>query len=165
MLEDCDEDGVIVIPLVKVAGFKVVFRQHFDPSEIRRIPKEELSRFSHQVPSHLLTGQEGSNLLKGCLELDPSAIPSQFLQLMSEIETMELEETDEVTETVKAVKCDGLTSTELGKTIEVETDEVIETVKAVECDGLTSTKLGKTIELVEEIDEDTETVKQLNVMV
>lgn len=112
VFEDCDEElGVIVIPLVKVAGFKAVFHQHFDPGEIRRIPKEELSRFSHQVPSHLLTGQEGSRSPKGCLELDPAAIPSQFLQLMSDIETIELVESDEEMETVKAVDCDGFTST------------------------------------------------------
>lgn len=108
VLEDCDEElGVLVIPLVKVAGFKAVFHQHIDPREIRRIPKEELSRFSHQVPSHLLTGQEGLNSPKGCLELDPAAIPSQFLQLMSDIETIEFVETDEDIEIVKAVDVDG----------------------------------------------------------
>ncbi|KAL1550467.1 hypothetical protein AAHA92_18424 [Salvia divinorum] len=112
VLEDCDEElGAIVVPLVKVAGFKAVFHQHFDPREIRRIPKEELSRFSHQVPSHLLTGQEGLKSPKGCLELDPAAIPCQFLKLMSDIETMELVENDEEIEIVKAVACDGITST------------------------------------------------------
>ncbi|KAH6798109.1 hypothetical protein C2S52_022663 [Perilla frutescens var. hirtella] len=115
VLGDCDEElGVIVIPLVKVAGFKTLFHQHFDPNEIRRIPKEELSRFSHQVPSHLLTGQEGSKSPKGCLELDPAAIPTQFLQLMSDIESIEFMETDdEDIETVKAVDCDGSTSTNM----------------------------------------------------
>lgn len=96
VLEDYDEElGVIVIPLVKVAGFKAVFHQHFNAWEIRRIPKEEMSRFSHQVPSVLLTGQEGTNSPKGCLELDPAAVPSQFLQVMSNIEGIELMETNE----------------------------------------------------------------------
>ncbi|KAG8383304.1 hypothetical protein BUALT_Bualt05G0170700 [Buddleja alternifolia] len=80
VLENYDEEmGVIVIPLVKVAGFKAVFHQHFDPMEIKRIPNEEMCRFSHQVPSHLLTGREGSKSLKGCVELDPKATPLEIL--------------------------------------------------------------------------------------
>ncbi|KAL1565304.1 hypothetical protein AAHA92_07541 [Salvia divinorum] len=127
VLEDCDEElGTIVIPLVKVAGFKTVFHQHFDPREIRRIPKEELSRFSHQVPSHLLTGQEGLKSHKGCLELDPAAIPSQFLQVMSDIETIELVESDEEIETVKAVDCDRITSTNVIEVVDVSEDEKME---------------------------------------
>lgn len=114
VLEDYDEElGVIVIPLVKVAGFKAVFHQHFNPREIRRIPKEEMSRFSHQVPSHLLSGQEGSKSPKGCLELDPAAIPLQFLQVMSNIEGIEFMETDEDVEFVKAVDCGRSTSTNM----------------------------------------------------
>ncbi|XP_047972119.1 uncharacterized protein LOC125214930 [Salvia hispanica] len=143
VLEDCDEElGTIVIPLLKVAGFKAVFHQHFDPREIRRIPKEELSCFSHHVPSHLLTGQEGSKSPKGCLELDPAAIPPQFLQVMSDIETIELVESDEEIDTVKEVDC--IEEIETGKAVdcieEIETgkavdcDEEMETVKAVDCD-------------------------------
>ncbi|KAI4347435.1 hypothetical protein L6164_008249 [Bauhinia variegata] len=39
-------------------------------------------RFSHQVPSYLLTGEEARNAPKGCRELDPAAIPSEFLQVI-----------------------------------------------------------------------------------
>ncbi|KAL6529072.1 hypothetical protein OROHE_014816 [Orobanche hederae] len=110
VLDDYDEEfGVIVIPLVKVAGFKSVFHSSLVSMEIRRIPKEEMFRFSHQVPCHLLTGKEGSKLLKGCRELDPAAIPLQFLEVMSNIEEIELVESDEDIESVSAVDCEGKT--------------------------------------------------------
>nr|CAD1836628.1 unnamed protein product [Ananas comosus var. bracteatus] len=87
VLEDFDEENsVTVTPLVKVAGFKTVFHRHMDPKEIRRIPKEELFRFSHQVPSHLLTGDEGRNAPKGCHELDPAATPVDLLKVITEVE-------------------------------------------------------------------------------
>ena len=83
VIRDYDEDkGVAVIPLVKVSGFKTVFHQHLDPNKIRMIPREELFRFSHQVPSYLLTGQEAENAPKGCLELDPAATPMELLQVI-----------------------------------------------------------------------------------
>ncbi|OIW03369.1 hypothetical protein TanjilG_29354 [Lupinus angustifolius] len=81
VLEDySDEQGVDVAPLAKVAGFKTVFRQNADPTKIRNIPKAEMFRFSHQVPSYLLTGQEGPNAPSSCLELDPAATPMELLQ-------------------------------------------------------------------------------------
>ncbi|KAL7093971.1 hypothetical protein ACP275_11G072200 [Erythranthe tilingii] len=117
VLEDYDEEmGAIVVPLVKVAGFKAVFHQHLDPSEIRRIPKREMSRFSHMVPSHLLTGQEGTNSPKGCHELDPAATPLQFLKIMANIEEIQFVESDDEVEFVNAVDCDVSTNT---NTVEV----------------------------------------------
>ncbi|KAL5213792.1 hypothetical protein ABZP36_002944 [Zizania latifolia] len=80
-----EEQGLTVIPLLKVAGFKAVFHRHMDPKEVRRIPKEELFRFSHQVPSHLLTGEEGNNAPKGCHELDPAATPVDLLKIITEV--------------------------------------------------------------------------------
>ncbi|ESQ46612.1 hypothetical protein EUTSA_v10000086mg [Eutrema salsugineum] len=77
-----EEYGVSVVPLVKVAGFKSVFHHHLDPKEIRRISKEEISRFSHQIPSFLLTGREASDAPRGCRQLDPAATPSQLLQVI-----------------------------------------------------------------------------------
>lgn len=83
VLEDYNKElGVIVIPLIKVAGFKTVFHQHLDPNQIRRIPKDEIFRFSHFVPSHLLKGQEGPNAPKGCRELDPAATPVDLLHVV-----------------------------------------------------------------------------------
>lgn len=79
-----EEQGILVTPLVKVAGFRTVFRRHTDQDQVRRIPKEEMFRFSHQVPNYLLTGQEAHNAPKGCRELDPAATPLELLQKMAE---------------------------------------------------------------------------------
>lgn len=85
VLDDYDsEQGVSVAPLVKVPGFRTVFQKHAEPKEVRRIPKEEMFRFSHRVPTHLLTGEEAEGALKGCLELDPAATPVDLLQVSSE---------------------------------------------------------------------------------
>ncbi|GAB2297710.1 hypothetical protein Dimus_031797 [Dionaea muscipula] len=84
VLDDYDKEvGVVVIPLVKVAGFKTVFHQHLDPKQVRRIPREEMFRFSHQIPSHLLSGKEAPNAPKGCWELDPAAIPVELLEVIA----------------------------------------------------------------------------------
>ncbi|CAL9111430.1 unnamed protein product [Musa acuminata var. zebrina] len=88
VLEDYSEElGVTVTPLVKVAGFKTVFHRHLDPKEVKRIQKEEMFRFSHQVPSYSLTGEEAVNAPKGCHELDPAATPLELLQAVTEVET------------------------------------------------------------------------------
>ncbi|XP_007043977.2 PREDICTED: uncharacterized protein LOC18608980 [Theobroma cacao] len=95
VLDDYNEDlGVTVTPLIKVAGFKTVFHQHLDHREIRRIPREEMFRFSHQVPSYLLTGQEASNAPKGCRELDPAATPVELLQVIIDVKEEEILEYD-----------------------------------------------------------------------
>ncbi|KAJ6840006.1 uncharacterized protein M6B38_312210 [Iris pallida] len=85
VLEDYDEEqGVSIAPLVKVAGFKTVFRRHMEPKEVKKIQREEMFRFSHQVPSHVLTGEEGCKAPKGCYELDPAATPLELLQVVAE---------------------------------------------------------------------------------
>lgn len=85
VLEDySEEQGVNVAPLVKLAGFKTVFRQNVDPTKIRNISKAQMFRFSYQVPSYMLTGEEGPNAPKGCLELDPAATPMELLQVLAE---------------------------------------------------------------------------------
>ncbi|KZV32834.1 hypothetical protein F511_20935 [Dorcoceras hygrometricum] len=85
VLEDYSEDmGVAVAPLVKVVGFKTVFCPNLAPEMIKRIPKEEMFRFSHQVPNHLLSGEEALNAPKDCLELDPAATPLELLQVITE---------------------------------------------------------------------------------
>ncbi|KAF5732223.1 hypothetical protein HS088_TW18G00914 [Tripterygium wilfordii] len=87
VLEDYNEEmGVAVAPLYKVAGFKTVFRKQFDPTKTRIIPREELFRFSHQVPSYLLTGKEGHNAPRNCVELDPAATPLELLQVLTDIQ-------------------------------------------------------------------------------
>ncbi|XAR64388.1 hypothetical protein NMG60_11024701 [Bertholletia excelsa] len=96
VLEDYDEElGVTVTPLVKVAGFKTVFHQHLDHRQIRRIPREEMFRFSHHVPSYLLSGQEAPNAPKGCHELDPAATPLELLQVIIDVEEEDIVEKEE----------------------------------------------------------------------
>ncbi|GMI76696.1 hypothetical protein like AT5G53150 [Hibiscus trionum] len=104
VLEDYNEQkgvAVAVAPLVKVPGFKTVFSKHSEQSKTRMIPREELFRFSHQVPSYLLTGQEGLSAPKGCLELDPAATPLDLLQVLTEAQVKEMEV---ITETVQERK-------------------------------------------------------------
>uniref|UniRef100_A0A5B7AMK9 J domain-containing protein n=1 Tax=Davidia involucrata TaxID=16924 RepID=A0A5B7AMK9_DAVIN len=108
VLEDYDEElGVTVTLLVKVAGFKTVFHQHLDPREVRRIPKEELFRFSHHVPSYLLTGQEAPNAPKGCRELDPAATPLELLQVITDVKEEEIVENEENVKEEKIVDSDN----------------------------------------------------------
>ncbi|XP_022852289.1 uncharacterized protein LOC111373928 [Olea europaea var. sylvestris] len=83
--EDYNEDkGVVVSPMIKVAGFTSVFRQHLDPMEFHTIPREEMFRFSHQVPSYVLTGLEAQNVPKGSWDLDPASLPLELLQPKTE---------------------------------------------------------------------------------
>lgn len=92
VLEDYNEErGVNVAPLIKVAGFKTLFRKHPDPSKIRTIPREEMFRFSHQVPSYFFTGLEAHSPPKDCWELDPASTPLELLQVIAEanVEAME----------------------------------------------------------------------------
>lgn len=72
--------GVQVAPLTKVAGFKTVFVPDVvDSGKVKTIPREEMFRFSHQVPYHELAGDEAPNIPKGSLELDPAATPLELL--------------------------------------------------------------------------------------
>ncbi|KAA8526611.1 hypothetical protein F0562_008186 [Nyssa sinensis] len=80
VLDDYSEElGVCVTPLVKLDGFKTVYQRNSNKDAIRWIPRREMLRFSHQVPSCLLTG-ESNNLPDGCWDLDPAATPDELLQ-------------------------------------------------------------------------------------
>lgn len=84
VLDDYSEDlGVCVTPLIKLAGFKTVYQADTDKSAIRWIPRREMLRFSHQVPSCLLKG-EASNLPEKCWDLDPAATPDELLHAVPE---------------------------------------------------------------------------------
>lgn len=74
-----DKKGVMIVPLVKVAGFKTVFCPHLDAKEARTVPKEEIFRFSHQVSSYFLTKEEAPDVPKDSKELDPAAMPLELL--------------------------------------------------------------------------------------
>ncbi|CAH1414183.1 unnamed protein product [Lactuca virosa] len=84
-VDECDEEeeGFKVTQLVKVAGFKTVFHRQINVKDRRVIPESEITRFSHQIPSYFLTGQESLNAPKGCCELDPAAVPDEFLQVIA----------------------------------------------------------------------------------
>uniref|UniRef100_A0A453GD57 J domain-containing protein n=3 Tax=Aegilops tauschii subsp. strangulata TaxID=200361 RepID=A0A453GD57_AEGTS len=75
-------EGLSVMPIEKVPGFVSVFKPLSDPAKSRRIPEEEMTRFSHQVPFHILTGEEAHNSPKGCYELDPGSTPKELLQVV-----------------------------------------------------------------------------------
>ncbi|CAN6464702.1 unnamed protein product [Victoria cruziana] len=77
-----DDTGVRVAPLIKVPNFRTVFQRNVDTESEKTIPREELFRFSHQVPVHLLTGEEDKNAPKGFLQLDPAAIPEELQEVI-----------------------------------------------------------------------------------
>lgn len=84
ILDDYSEDlGVCVTPLIKLGGFKTVYQRNASKDAIRWIPRREMLRFSHQVPSCLL---KDLNLPDGCWDLDPAAIPDELLQGASELQ-------------------------------------------------------------------------------
>ncbi|XVF31897.1 hypothetical protein REPUB_Repub17cG0034200 [Reevesia pubescens] len=84
VLDDYSEElGVCVTPLVKLAGFKTVYQRNTNKDAIRWIPRREMFRFSHQVPSWLLKGESG-NLSDHCWDLDPAATPDELLHAATE---------------------------------------------------------------------------------
>ncbi|PWA73892.1 leucine-rich repeat protein [Artemisia annua] len=84
--EYSEERGITVTPLVKVAGFKTVFHRHLNSKETKVIPENDFLKISHQILSYLLMGQESANAPKGCLDLDPAAIPPEFLHVLTDVQ-------------------------------------------------------------------------------
>ncbi|KAK6116301.1 hypothetical protein DH2020_049928 [Rehmannia glutinosa] len=89
-----EENGVWVTPVIKLDGFKTVYRRNTNNNATRWIRRREMLCFSHQVPSCLLN-VEGTNLPEGCWDLDPAATPDEFLQGQTDFQT---EKTSEITE-------------------------------------------------------------------
>ncbi|KAL1206686.1 Chaperone protein dnaJ 49 [Cardamine amara subsp. amara] len=81
VLDDYTEDkqSLTVVLLLKAEGFKAVFYRSTDEKDVRKIVKEEMFRFSHQVPHYILTGKEADNVQAGYLELDPAATPCELV--------------------------------------------------------------------------------------
>ncbi|KAF5726541.1 hypothetical protein HS088_TW22G00220 [Tripterygium wilfordii] len=88
VLDDYSEEfGVCVIPLVKLAGYKTVYQSNTNKDAIRWIARQEMLRFSHQVPSCLLDG-ETNDLPDKCWDLDPAATPDELLHaITTEVKT------------------------------------------------------------------------------
>ncbi|KAF8048495.1 hypothetical protein N665_2493s0004, partial [Sinapis alba] len=80
-----DKQSLTVAPLLKAEGFKSVFRRSTDQNNVRKIPKEEMFRFSHQVPHYILTGKEAETAPEGCVELDPAATPCELLSMNTKV--------------------------------------------------------------------------------
>ncbi|OMO53740.1 hypothetical protein CCACVL1_28388 [Corchorus capsularis] len=68
--------GIRVAYLTKVKGFVSVFCKDGVGTRTSLIPCHELLRFSHRVPSSVLTGQEREGVPKGSFELDPACLPA-----------------------------------------------------------------------------------------
>ncbi|KAL3646140.1 hypothetical protein CASFOL_011320 [Castilleja foliolosa] len=80
VLDDyAEENGMWVNPVIKLDGFKTVYRRNMNEGAARWVPRREMLRFSHQVPSFMLK-DEGTNLPEGCWDLDPAATPDEFLR-------------------------------------------------------------------------------------
>ncbi|KAF3609601.1 hypothetical protein DY000_02051455 [Brassica cretica] len=47
------------------------------------IPSDDMLRFSHRVPSYKLTGDEKKGVPAGAFELDPAAIPRDYIEAFS----------------------------------------------------------------------------------
>lgn len=72
-------EGVKVLPLKKLPGFKSLFVRQDDDS-VFHIPGKQLQgRFSHQIPRYELLGSETPGLPAGTLELDPASTPAEYL--------------------------------------------------------------------------------------
>ncbi|CAL1381912.1 unnamed protein product [Linum trigynum] len=80
VLDNYSEDqGVCIAPLIKLSGFKTVYQRDERQDAIKWVPRPEMFRFSHQVPSWSLDGK-ASNLPDNCWDLDPAATPDELLQ-------------------------------------------------------------------------------------
>lgn len=82
VLSDFDEkDGVKVTYLSKVKGSVCLFQQTVQ-NEVGLfcVPPNELYRFSHRVPSFMMSGDERKDVPKGSFELDPAGLPKSVFQ-------------------------------------------------------------------------------------
>ncbi|KAG8478907.1 hypothetical protein CXB51_028759 [Gossypium anomalum] len=87
-----DVIGVKVAHLGKVKGFISIFRQTARYGVISfYVSSQELYRFSHQVPSLRMSGNEREDVPVGSIELDPAALPTNLDELLDPAEDMQME--------------------------------------------------------------------------
>lgn len=72
-------DGVAVLPLVKVEGFKSLFIVADEEQAYRIAYKQVQAIFSHCIPKHKMLGSESPGVPVGAWELDPASTPSEYL--------------------------------------------------------------------------------------
>ncbi|PKA60867.1 Chaperone protein dnaJ 49 [Apostasia shenzhenica] len=76
-ISECDTSGIKALVLTQVSGYTSVFQRNPEGSEsVRVIPFLECMKFSHRIPAYKLEKELGT---RGCWELDPAAVPVQFL--------------------------------------------------------------------------------------
>lgn len=76
--EYSEQFGVCIAPLVKVEGYKTVYCRRDTEESKKWIPRREILRFSHPVPSWFLK-EETSGVPRNYWDLDPAAIPEELL--------------------------------------------------------------------------------------
>lgn len=82
MSDFTEGDAISVIRLVKVQGFVSVFVQAMDNGSSQlNIQMKDILRFSHNIPSYRLKGDEREGIPKGSLELDCASIPLDFTDM------------------------------------------------------------------------------------
>ncbi|CAN8258135.1 unnamed protein product [Cochlearia groenlandica] len=77
--EYTEQYGVCIVPLVKLEGYKTVYHKSEREDDKKWIPRSEMLRFSHQVPSWFLK-DASSGFPGNCWDLDPAAIPEELLR-------------------------------------------------------------------------------------
>ena len=82
VISDFDDNvGIEVACLGKVNGFVSLVQQTVqNGTGLFFIPCDELYRFSHQIPSYKMTGDEREGVPRGSFELDPAGLPSNFFE-------------------------------------------------------------------------------------
>ena len=78
ILSDFAENiGIHVAYLGKVKGFISLFEK---TGENTFILPNELYRFSHQIPSYMMSGTEREGVPRGCFEFDPAGLPTEIFE-------------------------------------------------------------------------------------
>ncbi|KAL6139307.1 hypothetical protein ACLB2K_064584 [Fragaria x ananassa] len=87
LLSDFSErSGAGVSYLGKVKGFVSLFEPAEQHGVLRfQVSPNELYRFSHQIPSHKMTGREGYGVPADSFEFDPASLPSSLFDRRSTV--------------------------------------------------------------------------------
>ncbi|RHN80717.1 putative DnaJ domain-containing protein [Medicago truncatula] len=84
ILSDYTENlGIQVAYLGKVKGFTSLFEKtgkNGDNTFTFSIPPNQTYRFSHQIPSFRMSGDEREGVPRGCFEFDPAALPTEIFE-------------------------------------------------------------------------------------
>uniref|UniRef100_M4FEF5 DUF3444 domain-containing protein n=2 Tax=Brassica campestris TaxID=3711 RepID=M4FEF5_BRACM len=81
VVSELDSGGIGVAYLGRVEGFTSVYKLVEQNGVLQMmVTCDEMLRFSHRVPSFKLTGDEKKGVPAGSFELDPAAIPRDYLE-------------------------------------------------------------------------------------